>query len=211
MIAHRAWPLARQFSPGVGARRTDRAGAVCGRSLANRSRHWGQNVPSTTSQPSAITDTSAKTVLIERDDPVRLAVAKHIIVFAKAGAGDPVRLRELTVKAIRQEQRRALFASRFDSGQPIDFCRIIDRATRRLQGRRVHHEQRAALVLGAFAFALVDFHPLNPMSPVIHVRFGTRENLERRRPHCVALCVETPTPQGDDLRSRNLWSLWVSP
>jgi hypothetical protein len=49
--------------------------------------------------------------LADRNDPATLVVAKHIIAFAKAGACDPVRMRDLTVKAIRQEQRQALTAS----------------------------------------------------------------------------------------------------
>jgi hypothetical protein len=45
------------------------------------------------------------------DDLARLVVAKHIITFAKAGERDPARLRDLTVKAIRQEQRRPRIVS----------------------------------------------------------------------------------------------------
>jgi hypothetical protein len=45
--------------------------------------------------------------LTDRNDPAALVVAKHIIAFGKAGECDPVRLRELTVKVIRQEQRQA--------------------------------------------------------------------------------------------------------
>jgi hypothetical protein len=48
----------------------------------------------------------------DRNDPAALVVAKHIIAFGKAGECDPVRLRDLTVKAIRREQRQALIASR---------------------------------------------------------------------------------------------------
>jgi hypothetical protein len=42
--------------------------------------------------------------LTDRDYPVRLAVAKHIIVLAKAGERDPARLRELALKAYGLEQ-----------------------------------------------------------------------------------------------------------
>jgi hypothetical protein len=49
---------------------------------------------------------TVKVLGIDRNnDLARLVVAKHIITFAKAGARDPARLRDLTVKAIRQEQR----------------------------------------------------------------------------------------------------------
>jgi hypothetical protein len=53
-----------------------------------------------------------KTLGIDRDNELaRLVVAKHIISFAKAGERDPVRLRELGVKAIQQRQRRPATAS----------------------------------------------------------------------------------------------------
>jgi hypothetical protein len=43
--------------------------------------------------------------LVDRNDPAtRLAVANHVIVFAKAGVHDPARLRELTLEAVRIEQ-----------------------------------------------------------------------------------------------------------
>jgi hypothetical protein len=45
--------------------------------------------------------------LADRSDPATLVVATHIIAFAKAGACDPVQMRDLAVKAIRQEQRQA--------------------------------------------------------------------------------------------------------
>ena len=41
----------------------------------------------------------------DRSGPATL-VADHIIAFAKAGERDPVRLRDLTINAIRNEQRR---------------------------------------------------------------------------------------------------------
>jgi hypothetical protein len=50
--------------------------------------------------------------LADRNDPAALVVAKYIIAFGKTGECDPVRLRDLTVEAIRQEQRQALTASR---------------------------------------------------------------------------------------------------
>src|SRR5262249_19232518 len=40
----------------------------------------------------AFEDTLKMLGLIDRDDPVRLAVARHIIIFARAGERDPVRL-----------------------------------------------------------------------------------------------------------------------
>jgi hypothetical protein len=49
--------------------------------------------------------------LVDRDDLVTLVVANHIITFAKAGVLDPARLRDLTLEAIRREQRQPLTAS----------------------------------------------------------------------------------------------------
>jgi hypothetical protein len=46
-------------------------------------------------------------LVVDRRDPEALVVAKHIITFAKAGERDPERLRDLTVKAVRNELRRA--------------------------------------------------------------------------------------------------------
>jgi hypothetical protein len=43
--------------------------------------------------------------LVDRNDLATLVVANHIITFAKAGVVDPARLRDLTLKAIRREQR----------------------------------------------------------------------------------------------------------
>jgi hypothetical protein len=40
--------------------------------------------------------------LSDRNDAAALVVAKHIIALAKAGVLDPVQLRDLTVKAVRQ-------------------------------------------------------------------------------------------------------------
>ena len=55
---------------------------------------------------------TVKVLGIDRnDESTRLVVAKHIITFAKAGQRDPARLRDLTVKAIRQEQRRPRIVS----------------------------------------------------------------------------------------------------
>jgi hypothetical protein len=45
--------------------------------------------------------------LADRNHPAVSVVANHIIAFAKAGACDPVQMRDLAVKAIRQEQRQA--------------------------------------------------------------------------------------------------------
>jgi hypothetical protein len=55
---------------------------------------------------------TVKVLGIDRnDDSARLVVAKHIITFAKAGERDAARLRDLTVKAIWQEQRRLRIVS----------------------------------------------------------------------------------------------------
>jgi hypothetical protein len=43
--------------------------------------------------------------LVDRSDPAARLVAGHIITFAKAGERDPVRLRDLTLEAIRMAQR----------------------------------------------------------------------------------------------------------
>jgi hypothetical protein len=43
--------------------------------------------------------------LADRNDSAALVVAKHIIAFGKAGERDPVRLRDLIVKAMRQSSR----------------------------------------------------------------------------------------------------------
>jgi hypothetical protein len=40
--------------------------------------------------------------LVDSSDPARLAVANHIIAFAKAGERDPVRLQDLTLEAVRR-------------------------------------------------------------------------------------------------------------
>lgn len=40
--------------------------------------------------------------LSNRNDTAALVVGKHIIAFAKAGILDPVQLRDLTVKAVRE-------------------------------------------------------------------------------------------------------------
>ena len=39
--------------------------------------------------------------LVDRNDPAALVVANHIITFAKTGVLDPVRLRDLTLEAVR--------------------------------------------------------------------------------------------------------------
>jgi hypothetical protein len=46
--------------------------------------------------------------LENRNDLAMLVVANHIISFAKVGVLDPVRLRDLTLKAIQREQRQPL-------------------------------------------------------------------------------------------------------
>lgn len=51
-------------------------------------------------------ETALEKLAVDRRDPEALVVAKHIITFAKAGERDPERLRELTVKAVRNELRR---------------------------------------------------------------------------------------------------------
>ncbi len=45
--------------------------------------------------------------LADQTDPAALFVAKHIIAFTKAGECNPVRLRDLTVKAVRKERHQA--------------------------------------------------------------------------------------------------------
>jgi hypothetical protein len=45
--------------------------------------------------------------LADRNDPVAQVVANHLVTFAKAGEHDPVRLRELTLEAVRVERGRA--------------------------------------------------------------------------------------------------------
>ena len=50
----------------------------------------------------AFEDTLTVLGLVDRDDPATLLVANHIIALAKTGERDPVRLRDLTLKAIRE-------------------------------------------------------------------------------------------------------------
>jgi hypothetical protein len=50
---------------------------------------------------------TVKALGIDRNNELgRLVVAKHIVTFAKAGERDPVRLRDLAVKAVQRAQRR---------------------------------------------------------------------------------------------------------
>jgi hypothetical protein len=51
-------------------------------------------------------DGALKKLEVDRTDAEALVVAKHLISIAKAGERDPVRLRDLTVKAVRTERRR---------------------------------------------------------------------------------------------------------
>jgi hypothetical protein len=44
--------------------------------------------------------------LANRNDPAAQVVANHLVTFAKAGERDPVRLRELTLEAVRVERRQ---------------------------------------------------------------------------------------------------------
>jgi hypothetical protein len=46
--------------------------------------------------------------LSDRNHPARLVVAKHIIALATSGLLDPVRLRDLTIEAVRIERRRSI-------------------------------------------------------------------------------------------------------
>ena len=46
-------------------------------------------------------DTLRTLKLVDREDPVTVLVAKHIIELAKAGERDPVRLRDLTLNTIK--------------------------------------------------------------------------------------------------------------
>jgi len=50
----------------------------------------------------------------QNDIGTRLTVAKHIITFAKAGEQGPVRLRDLTVEAVRTKQRQPLLTQSHD-------------------------------------------------------------------------------------------------
>jgi hypothetical protein len=43
--------------------------------------------------------------LVDRSDPAVLVVANRIIAFAKTGVLDPLKLRDLTVKAVRRDRR----------------------------------------------------------------------------------------------------------
>jgi hypothetical protein len=45
--------------------------------------------------------------IVDRNDPATPVVASYIIAFAKAGVLDPVRLRDLAVKAVREERARS--------------------------------------------------------------------------------------------------------
>lgn len=51
-------------------------------------------------------DGALKKLVVDRRDPEALVVARHLISIAKAGERDPVRLRDLTVQAVRIERRR---------------------------------------------------------------------------------------------------------
>jgi hypothetical protein len=51
-------------------------------------------------------DGALKKLVVDRRDPEALVVAKHLISIAKGGERDPVRLRDLTVQAVRIERRR---------------------------------------------------------------------------------------------------------
>jgi hypothetical protein len=44
--------------------------------------------------------------LADRNDPAAQVVASHLVTFAKTGGCDPVRLRELTLEAVRVERSR---------------------------------------------------------------------------------------------------------
>ena len=57
-------------------------------------------------------DGALKKLAVDRRDPEALAVAKHLISIAKAGERDPVRLRDLTVQAVRIERREATVPGR---------------------------------------------------------------------------------------------------
>jgi len=50
----------------------------------------------------AFEDTLMVLGLVDRDDPATLLVAEHIITIAKAGERDPVKLRDLALKAVRE-------------------------------------------------------------------------------------------------------------
>ena len=60
----------------------------------------------------AFESTLSELGLADHTDPAtRLAVANHIVVFAKAGERDPIRLRVLTLEAVRIEKSRTPFGS----------------------------------------------------------------------------------------------------
>jgi hypothetical protein len=46
--------------------------------------------------------------LVDRNDPAVLVVADRIIAFAKTGVLDPLKLRDLTVNAVRRDRRPPL-------------------------------------------------------------------------------------------------------
>ena len=48
----------------------------------------------------AFEDTLRELKLVDREDPLTLRVAKHIIKLAKQGERDPVRLRQLTIQFV---------------------------------------------------------------------------------------------------------------
>jgi hypothetical protein len=50
---------------------------------------------------SAFEDALHSLGLVDRDDPATLLVAKEIVRLAKAGERDPIRLRDMALKAIR--------------------------------------------------------------------------------------------------------------
>jgi hypothetical protein len=50
----------------------------------------------------AFEDTLRVLNLVDREDPLTLLVAQHIVQLAKEGERDPVRLRERTVQAIKE-------------------------------------------------------------------------------------------------------------
>ena len=50
----------------------------------------------------AFEDTLMVLGLVDRDDPATLLVAEHIITIAKVGERDPVKLRDLALRAVQE-------------------------------------------------------------------------------------------------------------
>jgi hypothetical protein len=60
--------------------------------------------------------------LVDRSDPAVLVVANRIIAFAKTGVLDPLKLRDLTVKAVRRDRRPLAEPSVHTRGSEARVC-----------------------------------------------------------------------------------------